>query len=332
MNKLIRIGGPVVIIIAAATSRLSLAGWTGQMNGTGFGRASVNVTASTGAQGLATTGNQATPSAAMAPTPGYSANATLPQGANIGTTAKVIGRPGYIWSATSTATGGDKTDNPEIEGRIIITPSRYATINVDSTIEPTDTTTGIFRINAFATGGAAMLLRGYEFNGEGTPVDLNDLKDNGKLIFETLLQGPFDLTDGDSGRCKSLVIPYSVTDTNKLFLVSDGVAVSTPNEPPVPSFTLVSRTPSGVTVQLAATDDYTISSAIKIWIVDSASTFRAGPFKAGDKIVLRRNANQDPFSRPLPSPYTAQVQTKGQALLVGEDEAGSMTNPGVSVP
>jgi hypothetical protein len=195
-----------------------------------------------------------------------------------------------------------------------------------------DELSGTVRINTVATPGTALLLRGFEFT-QGIPVDLNDLKLHGVLKWEMLLQGPFDLRDNDEEHCNALVIPFTIkTSPANLYFVSDGAAISKANDPPVPSAT-TRPFASCVLATLSATDDSTASDKIKIWVLDAATpAFKAGPFKVGDKLFLRRNPNQPPFSHPLSTPYTAQVQTKGQTLLIAEDDEGGVTNPGVPVP
>ena len=329
-----RVACALIIGMAIARQHSALAGWNGVMNGLGIGKAVVNVRSSIGFAGFAS--NSApiiTPGAAMIPTAGYAAGAQLPSGASASTFTRVIGKPGYIWSAASVATGGDKTDNPEIENRITITPSKTASVWMESTADfSEDELSGTVRINTVATPGTALLLRGFEFT-QGTPVDLNDLKLHGVLKWEMLLQGPFDLRDNDEEHCNALVIPFTIkTSPANLYFVSDGAAISKANDPPVPSAT-TRPFASGVLATLSATDDSTASDKIKIWVLDAATpAFKAGPFKVGDKLFLRRNPNQPPFSHPLSTPYTAQVQTKGQTLLIAEDDEGGVTNPGVPVP
>ncbi len=308
------------------------------MNGLGFGRSSVNVTASTGTSGSTNNPSGVTsPSSAMAPTPGYLANAALPSGASSATVARVAGSAGYVWKATTSASGGDKTDNPEIENRPGFSLNglpHFSSISIDSLgFIGNDGKSGVIRINAVGTPGTAILLRGYEYQGDGQPSDLDDLKQHSILKWEMLIPGPFDLTDGDSG-CNAIVIPFTITsDVEKLYFTTDGLAASSPNLPPVPTATVLARLTSGAILQLSATDDVTPQNKLKIYVTDQATPgFKAGPFNAGDKIFLRKNPNAAPSSRPLPSPYVAQVQTKGQALLIAEDDEGGVTNPGIPVP
>src|SRR5437763_10857957 len=78
-------------------SRNAHGGWTGAMNGTGYGWAGVNVVSSILKTNALRTVNMTGPSAAMAPTTGYSTNAALPQGSSTNTVSRIKGIPGYVW-------------------------------------------------------------------------------------------------------------------------------------------------------------------------------------------------------------------------------------------
>lgn len=65
----------------------------------------------------------------------------------------------------------------------------------------------------------------------------------------------------------------------------------------------------------------------KIYLKDSASGFVAGPFANGDKVLVRTNPNQAPFSRPGPAPYKATIQLKGTAQVYGVDSNGNVSTP-----
>jgi hypothetical protein len=213
------------VLLSPAPS--ALAGWTGQMNGTGFGKAAVNVTSSTGDTNAVGTPNMQGPSAAMTNTATYFAGGPLPAGASKSTVARIKGSAGYVWKATTLASNGDKTDNKEIQGRVFITPSDCAFLDIDSSaiISP-DGHSGTITVNATATAGAAMLLRGFEYHGDVPPESIDDLKTNGVLKWDILMVGPFDL---NKSNCNALVVPFTVdAGASNLYFVADGAAVTRP--------------------------------------------------------------------------------------------------------
>src|SRR5689334_23373993 len=98
--------------LSLSPAQVAFAGWSGQMNGTGFGRATANVTSATG--GIAApTITTAGPSAAVNNPLGtnFKAVSGLPSGSTATTTSQITGSAGYIWKAVTTAAGGDRTDN-----------------------------------------------------------------------------------------------------------------------------------------------------------------------------------------------------------------------------
>src|SRR5258706_662016 len=111
----------LVACVAAITahSKNVQGGWTGAMNGTGYGWAGVNVVSSVLTTNTLRTLNMTGPSAAMAPTTGYYTNRILPLGASPNTLARIKGSSGYVWQASTSASNGDKTDNPELESRVV---------------------------------------------------------------------------------------------------------------------------------------------------------------------------------------------------------------------
>lgn len=310
------------------------------MNGAGKGVASANVTSEKRVAAAATSIEMTGPSALVKSKTvlvdadvDYYAYEDLPYGSSSTTKSGIEGFPLYIWRANTYATGGDRTDNEDIENSgLDIIPSPQASLNTESrlVLDPGGKS-GRIIVDAVGTGGTAMMLRGYEWLEPGEPANLEDLKTRGKLKFQWLQQGPFNFS---ADTCEPIVIAFKIeTDIDHFYFVSDGLAASSPNQPPVPSATTVPLA-SSVVATLAVTDDYTPVADVKIWIKDALTpSFVAGPFKHGDKIVLRKNPIQDPSSRlyPAGSPYKALVQTKGRALLVGEDHQLGITNPGVPV-
>jgi len=223
------------IVLLDCDLQRARAGWTGTMDGTGKGWVSVNVRSSRGtSRTISTLGsfpaNTLNPSAAMAPLSGYLTNAPLPSGSSSGTVARVKGSPGYVWTATTSGSNGDGTDNEEVEARVNIVPSDCAFLAMDSTAElSSNGISGTITVNATATAGTALLLRGFEYPGNlPPPQSTEDLMANGSVKWDILLVGPFDLRNQDNN-CNALVIPFNLPtgDTN-LYFVTDGVAKSKP--------------------------------------------------------------------------------------------------------
>src|SRR5205085_1413393 len=152
------------IVLFACLSQTAKGGWTGSMNGVGFGWASVNVTSSTLITNLVKCPSTNLPSAAMTNTDGYIAGGPLPGGASAATVALIKGTNGYKWKATTLGSNGDKTDNSTLDKRVKINPSDCAFLDMESAanIAP-DGKSGMLTVNTKATGGTALLLRGYEY-------------------------------------------------------------------------------------------------------------------------------------------------------------------------
>src|SRR5262249_50788975 len=105
----------VAALIFLGSNQTAKAGWTGVMNGTGFGWASVHVTSATLKSNSVKTANMANPSAAMTTTSGYAVGAPLPTGSSKSTVARIKGSAGYIWKADTLGSNGDKTDNSALD-------------------------------------------------------------------------------------------------------------------------------------------------------------------------------------------------------------------------
>jgi hypothetical protein len=203
------------------------------MNGTGFGRAAVNVTSGAGVFGSAANGLVLGPSAAMQPTFGFNAGAPLPSGSSLGTTARIKGQAGYIWSASTFASGGDRTDNEAIENLITVIPQSFAFLSMNTSITDPDGPGLLLHVNGVATGGTALLLRGFEWLGDEPPTE-DELEtweqqtENINIIFTQLVvgQGVNDPTVPDGrGSAYSFTIP--IPDLSEdFFLVTDGFATS----------------------------------------------------------------------------------------------------------
>lgn len=273
IRRHLKFGCVVSAAIAFSHLQVSQAGWSGAINGTGYGQATVNVTASTEKVRILNTTNMLNPSAAIKTTPGYIFGASLPSGSSLATVARVLGQPGYIWQADTVGSGGDSTDNPELESRVHITPADCAAVNLNSEshIAPGGKS-GTITVNANGTAGTAIWLRGFEFTGGQTnlPVDdpstpLNEfveyLKAHGSLKWDVLMVGPFDF---NTTNCTGLTIPFTIdTDTNNLYFVSDAVAKSLPLVVYCPPDVTVACNQQPVAypnVQVAGCGDITISN------------------------------------------------------------------------
>lgn len=135
------------------------------------------------------------------------------------------GSPG-VFSIQSYVTGGATADNPELESRLPVTAANCAYYALESAAVFTSPNSGTLIVNATATAGAAVWLRGFEYKGTGVPVDLDDLKANGVLKWDVLVAGPFEF---NTESCTALNVPFTIEgDPEKLYFVADGIAKSTP--------------------------------------------------------------------------------------------------------
>ena len=229
--------------LSLGQSHVAWAGWSGQMNGLGYGRATANVTGSTGVPQAATsiiTG----PSADVQLTPqlGYNAFQPLPTGASTATRSLIKGSAGYIWTATTSAAGGDKTDNAALQN-VPVTPQPGAFLKLDVTSDESS----IF-FNGIASGGTALLLRGFQWDGVGDPTldqlqaladqsiqvqsfanqndQLQTLADAGGFepVFSQLIFGEGE-PDPSTEESTFFTFPFP-QDTKNFYLFVDGLAAS----------------------------------------------------------------------------------------------------------
>jgi len=236
------IGFAVAVGIMIGPGQLAWAGWTGSMNGAGFGKASANVTSSTSKSNAANSAVMTTPSAAIKPTAGFSGSAPLPSGASASTFSRIKGLAGYVWQATTAASNGDKTDNSQLT--YYVTPtSRLATTTLD-VLSVTTETNGCGDGQALYTfiwhwtgsdAGTAQQVKFYEFDGE-LPTNTDFNADVGSLSNAVLLAGPvigavFTDCDGPCPTNFDEEITHGFcgpADSNKVYMVTDGIAVSLP--------------------------------------------------------------------------------------------------------
>lgn len=348
----------VAIIFVLAECQVARAGWTGLINGVGNGWASVNVRSSTSHTNQVTTRpNTASPSAAMAPTTGYKTNGPLPVGAATATYSRIKGLPGGIWQAAAHSSNGDGTDNPELQSQATVTPADCASITFTSQINQTQQefnangNSGTITVDATATGGTALWLRGYEYDGDMTNIPPDDpttvqnesvvfLQQNGTLRFNALLIGPFDYGDASNG-CP-LIIPFTLTSSNleNLIFVSDSVTLSLP---------MAIQCPPDVTVKCSDPITYPTVSFAGCGIVNiafnpplpAAGFFSPGSFPIGTTPVTVTATDSDgnttnctfnvtvvgtpPIPPPLPTltgETSVQVPTP-----TGMEVCGGTTNP-----
>jgi len=219
----------LAVLIFFFSNQSVKAGWTGVMNGTGFGWASVNVTSSTLNSNSVKTANIASPSAAMTTTSGYVAGAPLPAGSSKATVARIKGSAGYIWKADTTGSNGDKTDNSDLDKVIHINPSDCASVEIDSSgTNSPDGKSGLITVNTSATSGTAILLRGYEYDTPNPPETVEELETNpnSSLKWYILMAGPFNL---NVSNCNAIVIPFTLdTSISNLYFIADAEANSLP--------------------------------------------------------------------------------------------------------
>lgn len=243
----------LVVALAICPSLSGLAGWTGSMNGSGYGKASVNVTSATQIAKTVSSATMTFPSAAMVTTPGYSAGGTLPDGSSAATTARILGQSGYIWKSTTTGANGDKADNATLTPYVSPSTSQATTalevlsVNVDPNGCGPGQALYTFMWHWMGSeNGTAQMVRFFEFNGiipEGSTGDVGTLP-GAVQIGNSLLGGgdcgPIIRPNAHviervtpCGEDFDQIVTYSFcgpADTSKLFMVTDGIAVSLPCE------------------------------------------------------------------------------------------------------
>jgi hypothetical protein len=218
------------------------------MNGSGFGKAQVNVTSSTLRTNIVATTNMFFPSSAMTNTVGFVFGGPLPSGSSTSTVARIIGQAGYVWKATTVVKNGDKADNSDLEGWV--TPaSVQATTTIEvlsAVIDTNDACPGeaAYLINWHWSGsdqGTAQRVQFYEFDGE-LPADFDG---NFANLAGAILKGERDVIGapgdncGEPPCCEVPPCPLgfdfddgiffcATPDSNHVYMVTDGIAVSLP--------------------------------------------------------------------------------------------------------
>lgn len=103
---------------------------------------------------------------------------------------------------------------------------------------------------------------------------------------------------------------------------------ATDDTPPTTSCSVQVIAASSKLLTLGAVDTCDPNPAI--FIKDSASAFVGGPFRNGDRVVVRSNPVQNPYSAPMAG-YAGRVQLKGQPLVFAVDASGNASTP-LAVP
>jgi hypothetical protein len=135
--------------------------------------------------------------------------------------------------------------------------------------------------------------------------------------------------------------PVTVTATDSSGNTSSCTFTVTVNDTEAPTSTCVPTTnPSGNNVpnagnnpksgqnpdgfyQLFGKDNCDAPSALAVYVKDSASSYIAGPFKSGDKVKITQAPGVTPNTKPMAGEVVAQIQLKGDALVVVQDTAGN---------
>jgi hypothetical protein len=168
MKKIFRyftkIGSAVALGLVLGQMPSAQAGWTGNVNGTGFGWAQSSVTSVTTNYAVAVTAtNVATknPSAAIQPVTGYIATAALPKGASPSTYSKTLTGTGYKLQNATVAAGGDKTDDPLLStvGSQFVSGTFLQVLGYNTT-PGYDTNTSYYTFNIYTVGTDS----GFDYN------------------------------------------------------------------------------------------------------------------------------------------------------------------------
>ena len=77
--------------------------------------------------------------------------------------------------------------------------------------------------------------------------------------------------------------------------------------------------------QVGAADN--CDSSPQIYIKDSASSFIAGPFHAGDNVKITQAPGAKPSQKPMAGAVLAHIKLKGDALLYAVDASGNISTP-----
>jgi hypothetical protein len=227
----------VAFLVVVCGAHPALAGTQGAyMSSTGFGKAvdSISITFEGETRSIKVTSpSMNSPCAAVNPQSNFicvggSTTTALPPRVSRSVYCQSKGFPNYIWSIQAFVSGGATADNPELDERISVTPADCAEVVMESEALFHNDYSGQITVNAYATHGAAIWLRGFEFLPGGDPGSLETLKEYGRLRFDLLLVGPFDLKSED---CTALTIPFTTeTGHENLYFVVDTVAKSNPFE------------------------------------------------------------------------------------------------------
>lgn len=76
--------------------------------------------------------------------------------------------------------------------------------------------------------------------------------------------------------------------------------------------------------QLLATDN---CGVIAVFVLDSGSSFVAGPFQPGDKVKVTQTPGGRPRQQPMSGVIVAHIFLKGDAIVIAADAAGNVSAP-----
>jgi len=239
LNTCKTIGHAVVIGMFICHSQVAQAGWTGLINGVGFGWGLVKVTSVKGTVGATNTPNVNLPTASMAPAPGFTYTRPLPAGSSGNTSSQIKGKENGIWLANAVGVNGDKADSG-----LPVSPATSdasTTLEVLSITSVTDASCGpgqvLYTFTWHWTGsdaGTDQRIAFYEIDGTLPPAP--DLSILGPDFLggpeATLLAGPF--IGSQCVECEgpgfddtpSVTTICATSDPSKIYIFTQGTAES----------------------------------------------------------------------------------------------------------
>ena len=235
----------VISVVAMAMvldcGQMAWAGWTGSMNGSGYGMASANVTSSTSNSNTANSIIMTGPSAAIKPTSGYNGAAALPSGASTKTYSRIKGQAGYVWQASTVANNGDKTDNGQLTGYVTATSRQASTtlevqlVNIETNSPSCSNGLALYTFQWHWSGtdaGTAQQVKFYEydsvlpndFNG-----DISTVRGSRPLLQYPIVGSVPQFCEGPCPTNFDEIVTASFcapNDPNVVYMLTDGIAVS----------------------------------------------------------------------------------------------------------
>jgi hypothetical protein len=256
INTYMAMGSAVVIGMFICHSQVAQAGWTGVMNGTGYGWDSVNVTPS---NGTVTTVESTlylgkgpsilSPSAAMGIDTTYKISQRLPNGSAVNTVAKIKGIPGYIWTANCRASNGDKADNSQLAQDVTVIPTSsdatttlevlgFSSVSNDSYCGQGTTHYTVTWHWSGSDAGTAQQISFYQFVHDDDVLGSDGSLPDDAIFLGSVVGSGLGCGDSDTGTglCWppgfDKVVNFSFctteTDISKIYMVTEGIAESLP--------------------------------------------------------------------------------------------------------